>query len=457
MVRARVCVSPCPTTRAGRPPVSRTGPELAVTAGTPQESQPRNYPIARCRTSPNGVIHDLSDTPGPPRTGLPCLGDPRMNHPARRRHRPAARRQGRRDRRDRARAARLHDPGRPRRRRDPGRAARRAAARRAAPRCCSTAAGPAWPSTSSSPRPRPIVLELVGGADVLVEGMRPGVAERLGIGPDQCHAVNPRLVYGRMTGWGQDGPLAQVGRPRHELHLGRRRAVRPRPDAGPAAVPDQPGRRLRRRLDVPRHRPPGRAARGAGHGAGPGRGRGDRRRHRPPQRDDLGVPGQRRLPGEPRAANLLDGGVPYYDVYETSDGRHMSVGAAGAAVLRGAGRDLLGLEGAAPGQVRARDRYDELRGLLTDDVPAADPGRVGRAVRGHRRLRGRDHPDQRGRRAPAPRGPPDLRRARGAGAAAAGAAVLPHRCRRSRCPRRRSPARTPARRWPPGASPTSTG
>ena len=45
---------------------------------------------------------------------------------------------------------------------------------------------------------------------MLVEGMRPGVAERLGIGPDDCRARNPRLVYGRMTGWGQDGPLAQA-------------------------------------------------------------------------------------------------------------------------------------------------------------------------------------------------------------------------------------------------------
>ncbi|HUS60926.1 MAG TPA: CaiB/BaiF CoA-transferase family protein [Acidimicrobiales bacterium] len=54
------------------------------------------------------------------------------------------------------------------------------------------------------------VLRLVEQADALIEGFRPGVAERLGIGPDQCLARNPRLVYGRMTGWGQDGPLAQV-------------------------------------------------------------------------------------------------------------------------------------------------------------------------------------------------------------------------------------------------------
>ena len=54
------------------------------------------------------------------------------------------------------------------------------------------------------------VLRLVGQADALVEGFRPGVAERLGIGPDECLARNPKLVYGRMTGWGQDGPNAHA-------------------------------------------------------------------------------------------------------------------------------------------------------------------------------------------------------------------------------------------------------
>lgn len=53
-------------------------------------------------------------------------------------------------------------------------------------------------------------LDLVAGADALIEGNRPGVMERLGLGPDVCAARNPRLVYGRMTGWGQTGPLAQA-------------------------------------------------------------------------------------------------------------------------------------------------------------------------------------------------------------------------------------------------------
>ena len=54
------------------------------------------------------------------------------------------------------------------------------------------------------------VLQLIAGADALIEGMRPGVMERLGLGPDVCLARNPKLVYGRMTGWGQTGPMAQA-------------------------------------------------------------------------------------------------------------------------------------------------------------------------------------------------------------------------------------------------------
>jgi alpha-methylacyl-CoA racemase len=61
-----------------------------------------------------------------------------------------------------------------------------------------------------SPEGKALVLELVKGADALFEGFRPGVTERLGLGPAECHAVNPALVYGRMTGWGQFGPYAQA-------------------------------------------------------------------------------------------------------------------------------------------------------------------------------------------------------------------------------------------------------
>src|SRR3954464_4495361 len=59
-----------------------------------------------------------------------------------------------------------------------------------------------------SPEGRDVLLRLVESADVLIEGLRPGVTERLGLGPEDCLARNPRLVYARMTGWGQDGPFA---------------------------------------------------------------------------------------------------------------------------------------------------------------------------------------------------------------------------------------------------------
>lgn len=68
---------------------------------------------------------------------------------------------------------------------------------------------------------RELVHELAGKADVLIEGFRPGVAERLGIGPDEIHGANHRLVYGRLTGWGQDGPLApRVGHDINYIALG---------------------------------------------------------------------------------------------------------------------------------------------------------------------------------------------------------------------------------------------
>ena len=59
-----------------------------------------------------------------------------------------------------------------------------------------------------SPEGQTLVLDLIAGANGLIEGFRPGVAERLGLGPADCLARNPKLAYGRMTGWGQQGPLA---------------------------------------------------------------------------------------------------------------------------------------------------------------------------------------------------------------------------------------------------------
>ncbi len=80
------------------------------------------------------------------------------------------------------------------------------------------------------------VLRLVETADVLFEGFRPGVMERLGLGPDICLARNPRLVYGRMTGWGQEGPLAQAAG--HDInYIALAGALEPIGRAGQAPLP----------------------------------------------------------------------------------------------------------------------------------------------------------------------------------------------------------------------------
>jgi alpha-methylacyl-CoA racemase len=207
------------------------------------------------------------------------------------------------------------------------------------------------------------VLALVEDADLLVEGMRPGVAERLGIGPEDCHAVNPRLVYGRMTGWGQDGPLAQAAG--HDLNyisvagaLFGMGQTPDRPQFPANLVGDFGGGSTYLVIGLLAALLEARAS-GAGQVV-----------------DAAIVDGAAHLNTmtsaflasggyeERRGANLLDGGVPFYDVYETSDGRHVSVGALEPqfyATLIG----MLGLEGTAPGQAEL-DRYDELRTLLTD-------------------------------------------------------------------------------------------
>ena len=90
------------------------------------------------------------------------------------------------------------------------------------------------------------VLRLAAGADLLIEGFRPGVMERLGLGPEACQALNPKLVYGRMTGWGQTGPLADTAG--HDINYiaitGALASIGGEEHPGAAA---QPGRRLWRR------------------------------------------------------------------------------------------------------------------------------------------------------------------------------------------------------------------
>ena len=92
------------------------------------------------------------------------------------------------------------------------------------------------------PRAIDALLRLVEAADVLLEGFRPGVTERLGVGPDICLRRNPRLVYARMTGWGQQGPLA--GAAGHDIgYIARAGALHGLGRAGgPPSVSGQPAR-----------------------------------------------------------------------------------------------------------------------------------------------------------------------------------------------------------------------
>lgn len=169
------------------------------------------------------------------------------------------------------------------------------------------------------------VLRLAAAADVLVEGMRPGVAERLGVGPEQCHTRNPGLVYARMTGWGQDGPLAQA--PGHDInYAGLVGAVHATGSA------DKPRQALNLLADF-------------GGGSlflvvGTLSALLERERSGLGQVVDAAmVDGAASLLTmmyglhadglwtDQREDNLLDGGAPFYDTYRCADGKHVAVGA----------------------------------------------------------------------------------------------------------------------------------
>ncbi|MEV5643092.1 CaiB/BaiF CoA-transferase family protein [Streptomyces flaveolus] len=170
------------------------------------------------------------------------------------------------------------------------------------------------------------VLDLAERADVLIEGYRPGVAERLGVGPESCHARNPRLVYGRMTGWGQDGPLAQrAGHDIGYIALTGTLGMIGAPD-GPPAVPanllgDYAGGSLYLVVGILAALQHARAT-GTGQVV-----------------DAAIVDGAAHLSAmihgmlgagawqDRRGSNLFDGGAPFYGTYETADGQYMAVGA----------------------------------------------------------------------------------------------------------------------------------
>jgi len=207
-----------------------------------------------------------------------------------------------------------------------------------------------------------VVLDLVAAADALVEGFRPGVAERLGIGPDACLARNPRLVYGRVTGWGQEGPWRLAAG--HDIdYVALAGALHPIGQAGGPPVPplnlvgDFGGGGMLLALGVV-------AALLEVGGSGAGQvvdaAMVDGAALLTTQFHELLAAG---LWSEERGANLLDGGAPFYGVYETADGRHLAVGALEpqfyAELLRRLGLD----DGDLPAQLD-RDGWPLLRERL---------------------------------------------------------------------------------------------
>lgn len=170
------------------------------------------------------------------------------------------------------------------------------------------------------------ILTLSEGADVLVEGYRPGVAEKLGLGPAAVRDRNPRIVYGRMTGWGQDGPLAQ--RAGHDIgYIAITGALHAIGDAGgPPQIPlslvgDFGGGATYLVMGVlsallDRHR--------TGAGQVVDAAIIDGTNHLMVAVQALLACGQWT---DERGVNLFDGGSPFYSVYETADGKYMAVGA----------------------------------------------------------------------------------------------------------------------------------
>ncbi len=170
------------------------------------------------------------------------------------------------------------------------------------------------------------VWRLLDEADVLIEGYRPGVMERLGFGPDEVLARNPRIVYGRMTGWGQHGPLAQAAG--HDLNYialtGALHAIGPK-DGAPVPplnlIGDYGGGSLYLLVGVlAALREASISGRGQVVDAAMTDGAISLMTNFVSQQ-------MRGVFSEKRGSNLLDGGAPYYAVYETADGQHVTLGA----------------------------------------------------------------------------------------------------------------------------------
>ena len=168
------------------------------------------------------------------------------------------------------------------------------------------------------------VLRLVERADALIEGFRPGVTERLGLGPRDCAARNPKLVYGRVTGWGQEGPLARAAG--HDLNyialtgalnaIGRRGAP---PTPPHNLVGDFGGGALYLALGIVAALY---EARTSGRGQTVDAAMIDGAASLMTSAYSLRAAG---ISDAPRGENILDSGAHFYDVYETSDGRYVSI------------------------------------------------------------------------------------------------------------------------------------
>ncbi|TDD64759.1 CaiB/BaiF CoA transferase family protein [Actinomadura rubrisoli] len=173
---------------------------------------------------------------------------------------------------------------------------------------------------------RDVVLRLAERSDVLIEGFRPGVTERLGIGPDDCLARNPALVYGRMTGWGQEGPLSRSAG--HDIgYIAVTGALHAIGRAGgPPQVPlnllgDFAGGSMYLVTGVLAALL---EARTSGQGQVVDAAIVDGTAHLSTFVHGFLAGGMWR---DQRGVNMLDTGAPWYDVYETADGRHVAVGA----------------------------------------------------------------------------------------------------------------------------------
>lgn len=168
------------------------------------------------------------------------------------------------------------------------------------------------------------VLSLVQEADGLIEGFRPGVTERLGLGPEECLARNPRLVYGRMTGWGQTGPLAQTAA--HDLNYiaitGALAAIgrKDQPPSPPLSlVGDLGGGALYLAFGMLAAMI---EARSSGKGQVVDAAISDGTAHLMTNFHGMRAAGLMSLE---RGTNFSDSGAPFYDVYECADGRYVSV------------------------------------------------------------------------------------------------------------------------------------